>query len=135
MKLMLILFSLIALKTCSDLNETEENNQGNIEGSFLITKVLESNVTDYKLTIDFNDETKQVSGFSGCNRFFGSYALNENILTIGPLASTKMFCQGETNTIEAKLLDELSNVNSFSINGSTLILKTDNNELVTAIPK
>lgn len=135
MRLVLILFSLIALKTCSDSNETEENNQGNLNGSYLINKVMDSNVTDYKLTIEFNDETKQVSGFSGCNRFFGSYTLKESTLTIGPLASTKMMCQGEANTIEAKLLDQLSNVNSFSIKDAVLTLKADGNKVVTAIPK
>lgn len=133
MKLILILFSLIAIKTCDNSNETKENNQIDLEGSYLINKVLESDVTEYKLTIQFNDETKQVSGFVGCNRFFGSYTLNENILTIGQLASTKMMCQEEANSIEAKLLDQLSNVKSFTVNDGVLILKADKNELISAV--
>ena len=135
MKLILILFSLIALKTCDNTNKTEGINLEDLEGSYLINTVLESDVADSKLTIQFNSETKQVSGFSGCNRFFGSFTLDENILTLGPLASTKMMCRGKANTIEAKLLDQLSNVNSFSIKDHVLTLKADGKELVTAVLK
>lgn len=133
MKLILVLFSLIALKTCDNSNDPKENRQVKIEGIYAINTILESGVTDYKLTIQFNNKTKQVSGFSECNQFFGNYTLNESILTLGPLASTKMMCQGETNTIEAKLLDLLSNVKTFTIKGNVLTLKSDENELVTAI--
>ena len=37
-------------------------------------------------------EKGELSGYGGCNRFFGSYDLEGTSLTIGPLASTKMAC-------------------------------------------
>ena len=130
MKLILILFSLIAIKTCNTADDTEQNLQNNLEGNYLIETLTESNVDDYKLTIQFNNETKQVSGFSGCNRFFGSYTLEGTVLKIGPLASTKMMCQGSLYTIESKLLDQLSNVDSFSIKDETLSLKVGNKTVI-----
>jgi heat shock protein HslJ len=134
MKLILILFSLIAIKTCENSDESE-NHQMNLEGNYSIETVSESDVNVHQLTIQFNNETKQVSGFSGCNRFFGSYTLEGNILNIGPLASTKMMCQDPANTIESQLLNQLSNINSFSTKDKTLILKANDDAVITATLK
>ena len=132
MKLILILFSLFAIKTCNNLDETE-GRQINLEGNYSIETVSESDVKEYQLTIQFNNETKQVFGFSGCNRFFGSYTLDGTVLKMGPLASTKMMCQNPENEIESKLLDQLSHINSLSIEDKHLILKVDDNKEITAI--
>ncbi len=37
----------------------------------------------------------EVTGNGGCNNFFGSYNQEGDALTFGPLASTKMLCQGK----------------------------------------
>jgi len=34
-----------------------------------------------------------INGHAGCNRFFGQYELEGDVLKIGPLASTKMACE------------------------------------------
>ncbi|MGZ6367970.1 MAG: META domain-containing protein [Ktedonobacteraceae bacterium] len=46
-------------------------------------------------TLDFSKEGEKeglLSGRSGCNRYFASYSLADNHLSIGPLGSTRMFC-------------------------------------------
>jgi heat shock protein HslJ len=134
MKFILVLFSIFILKTCDTMSETE-SHENILNGNYIIEIVDELDVSDFQLTVQFNQETKQVSGFSGCNRFFGSYTLNENILDIGPLASTKMMCQDPNNKIEAKLLDNLSNANSFSLKENILVLNADNHPIITAILK
>lgn len=42
----------------------------------------------------------RVSGTSGCNRFGGEVTQAEGILTLGPLASTRMACPGELGAQE-----------------------------------
>ena len=42
-------------------------------------------------------------------------------------------CEGEVNSMEAKLLDQLSNVNSFSIKDTILFLENHDNAVITAI--
>lgn len=37
----------------------------------------------------------EISGSTGCNRFRGTYELDDGALVIGPLALTKMACRGE----------------------------------------
>ena len=44
-------------------------------------------------TITF-DSKGRVYGDSGCNRFTGGYKVKGDRITIGPLASTMMFCEG-----------------------------------------
>ena len=61
-----------------------------------------------KQTITFDDEGK-VYGDSGCNRFTGGYKVKGDRITIGPLASTMMFCEGKMDA-EAAFLNKLQNV-------------------------
>jgi heat shock protein HslJ len=103
----------------------KENNQKvmeEISGTYVVSSI---NGTDYslnKLTIQFEENSKTVSGFSGCNRFTGTYTLEEDSITFGPLASTRMACQEEKNNMEQEMITTLSGVNTFSIKGQELIL-------------
>ena len=48
----------------------------------------------------------RMSGFSGCNRMIGSYALDGNTLTFGALGGTKMLCF-DAQELENKFLQTL----------------------------
>lgn len=111
MKFFLILFSIIALRCCgapSDYSimiqkQNDDTLLKELHGTYEINTLNGEDVSSYKLIITFNDGTKQVSGFSGCNRFFGSYSLNNLAIKFGELGSTKMFCHENANTIETNL--------------------------------
>jgi heat shock protein HslJ len=53
-------------------------------------------------------EDGAIAGTTGCNRFFGRYQLDGTTLTIGPLATTRMACDGPAAAQEAALLRVLS---------------------------
>ena len=55
----------------------------------------------------------RVSGTGGCNRFFGSYTLSGNKLSIGPLASTRMLCAPNIMKAERQFHMNLENVVTF----------------------
>ncbi|MFY0713413.1 META domain-containing protein [Seonamhaeicola sp. NFXS20] len=133
MKWILILFSIITLKTCN--NTSLEQNTTMLNNNFSITTLNGTNVSAFNLTISFNDSTKQVSGFSGCNRFFGSYTIKNNTIKLGPLASTRKMCMPKLNSVESKLLDALTKANHFTIKNDTLILLEEENKLLTAVKK
>ncbi|MGA6826371.1 META domain-containing protein [Nitrospira sp. NS4] len=40
----------------------------------------------------FDQAKQQVTGYAGCNRFFGGYELDGAALTFGPIGATKMAC-------------------------------------------
>ena len=52
----------------------------------------------------------KVSGYSGCNRFAGTYIQNDDALTIRPLATTRMACQPEAMKREQQFLGMLADV-------------------------
>jgi heat shock protein HslJ len=68
-------------------------------------------------TIDFGADGT-VSGFAGCNRFGGTFTVEGRDLHLGPLATTKIFCQRPASAVEGDYLKALVNVATWEISGS-----------------
>ncbi|MFC0119300.1 META domain-containing protein [Pseudoalteromonas xiamenensis] len=49
-------------------------------------------------------EALQVSGSSGCNRYFGSASLQDNTLQVGNLGMTRKLCDEASNAVEQQFL-------------------------------
>ncbi|MBB4036769.1 heat shock protein HslJ [Dysgonomonas hofstadii] len=43
-------------------------------------------------TLEFNFAEKRLAGLAGCNRYNGAFTLENNVLTVTPLATTRMAC-------------------------------------------
>jgi heat shock protein HslJ len=71
-------------------------------------------------TVRFADG--RASGFSGCNRFTGSYKRDGDTLTVGPLAGTMMACPEPRMGAEKAFLDALSGAHRVAIAGDHLTL-------------
>lgn len=82
---------------------------------------LDSPIRQDAFTITLGADGK-VTGTTDCNRFFGNYTLQENQLSFGPLASTKMFCEGSQET---PFLEALSRVRSYLLVDGQLVLELD----------
>ena len=124
-----LILTLIVLKTCSyNTHQDKKNMQNDISGIFEISTFQDFNLED-NLTLSFNDSTKQVSGFAGCNRFFGSYTIEKNKIKFGPIGATKMLCHGAKEKIETAFFKALESANTLSIADNELKL-LDNNKIV-----
>jgi heat shock protein HslJ len=53
---------------------------------------------------------RRASGFSGCNRYMGTYGLKDGKLGFGPLAGTRMACATPGGQIEGPYLDALAHI-------------------------
>jgi heat shock protein HslJ len=73
-------------------------------------------------TLRFSAEKKQASGFSGVNRFFGSYEREDEKLKFGPLAGTRMAGPPEAMELEKDFVTMLRNVTHFRISNGMLEL-------------
>ncbi|WP_084169853.1 META domain-containing protein [Paraburkholderia ferrariae] len=64
------------------------------------------------ITLDLSTATglRRASGFSGCNRYTGTYMLKNGLLSFGPLAGTRMACAGAGGEIEGAYLDALAHI-------------------------
>lgn len=128
-----MVFSIIVLKCCWGPTTYQVMSNSQIDNSVLkvlnasyaINELNGEDVSNFNLIISFNDSTKQVSGFSGCNRFFGLFTLENNNIKFKNLSLTKMFCNETSNHMEQKLLQTFNNAHLvlFSNDGFSLFNK------------
>jgi heat shock protein HslJ len=65
------------------------------------------------ITLNFSTQggQRKTNGFSGCNRFTGTYDLTDGKLSFGPLASTRMACApGPGSALEQPFLQGLADI-------------------------
>ena len=62
------------------------------------------------LTLSTATGQRHASGFSGCNRYMGTYGLKDGKLSVGPLAGTRMACPTPGGQIEGDYLDALAHI-------------------------
>ena len=79
------------------------------------------------LTLDYT--TEKASGSGGCNRFNGPISIEDDAIQIGPLASTKMMCDGKSE-IESQYFAALEAARSFAIDGGMLIIKDESGKVI-----
>lgn len=78
----------------------------------------------------FQDE--QVIGNASCNNFSGGYEIVGSNLSIGPLASTEMFCGGPPGVMdqETGYLSALGSAASYAVEGEQLVITNEAGETV-----
>ena len=79
-----------------------------------------SDAGDIVPTLHLEDGT--ITGFSGCNTFFGTYTTDGTSLTFGMLGTTMMACEAPASTVESELLHRLEETTSFTVGVSGLEL-------------
>lgn len=82
--------------------------------------------------LNFDKSESRVSGNSGCNSMSGSYTIKEDKITFGPMAQTKMACQGVG---EGKFMTLFNSVQSFKLKGDKLNLYDGNGTKVLCFKK
>lgn len=85
-------------------------------------------------TLEFGEDDA-VHGSGGCNNFHGTYAVAGDSLTLGPLASTMMFCGEEEGVMdqESAFLLLLQRAAGYSIEGSELHILDGDGNLVAVL--
>jgi heat shock protein HslJ len=77
-----------------------------------------------RATIRFDADTSRVAGFGGCNRYFGSYALEGRAFRFSGIGMTKMACP-DGMTLEQQLASALEATRRYEIAGRELTLFGD----------
>lgn len=89
----------------------------------LVTETgMNNTLPNTTITAQFDDGN--VTGSSGCNRYFGSYQVNKTEINIGQVGSTLMFCADPDGvmTQETSYVLLLRNVTSYAISDNELTL-------------
>lgn len=120
--ILLIIFSSVLISCSSSDEQTTPN------ASFTNTRWVLRTLDDKKINtpaggkeayITFTTDAGKFQGNGSCNNFFGTYKKNGKSLTVGPAASTEMYCEGRMET-ETSFLKSLSTAVRYSIKGNYL---------------
>ena len=111
-----------------------------LEGEWIVTgynngnEAVTSPIAGTTLTATFTADT--VAGDSGCNTYTGSYTLDGDQVTIGPLASTMKACDEAIMTQETQFLTALQTPATVETSGATVTLRDASGATqVTLAPK
>jgi len=134
---LLLVFSLILISCNGDAGEQLTDSQFDlISTDWILFNADGRDVADMDFTTDrpglsFNPDDLSIYGSGGCNRFTGTYTLDEaENLTLSSVAATRMACpEMDTETLYFSMIDK---VRTFRIDGesSELILKDEQGEEV-----
>jgi len=96
-----------------------------------ITTGMTSVGQDTIVTIEFGEDDK-VSGSGGCNSYQGTYTVDGDSLTFGPLATTMMACSEPEGImeVEAVVMGLLQSAAGYKIDGGQLHILNDKGYLV-----
>lgn len=91
-------------------------------GAWLLEDLGGRGVADGVETTVVFDSEGRVSGSGGCNRYTGSYNLENGLLSFGPIAGTKMMCPEAVMNQEDGFLRALGDAGRVEMDGSILMI-------------
>lgn len=124
-----LILVVLLTESCSTAKNTMENKNENttaqhkLSGTYTVHFIDKDEVALKTLKLTFNADTNKISGFAGCNSFFGTYTVSQNhTIAFTNIGATKKYCLPEFNTVERNFMKALGSVNSFLIQGTNLSL-------------
>ena len=123
----LILFSILLFSvfSCGSFKEKTPTMDDLIGGTWVLTNIGSlSTSKDVQTTITFGEDN-QISGSTGCNRYFGSFELNEGSFSVSGIGSTRKMCPEKAMTQEQNFILTLEGANSIKMFGDNLVIYSD----------
>lgn len=121
-----ILFSSIFLNCSSVKNQgfnaaVSEKSVSDINGKYLVKELNGKDVSEHNITLEFNKETKTISGYSGCNTYSSTYKVDQDIISVDFPMATKRYCP-ETGDLEKNFFSALMSSTQTSRKSKELIM-------------
>ncbi|WP_026452331.1 META domain-containing protein [Aequorivita capsosiphonis] len=124
----LTLYSCGSTQNTNTMENQNATSNNEISGSYWKLETLEgksiSDLQDNDKEIGFtlNDKENRITGFSGCNNFFGTYTLEDgNRINFSALGATRMACPDSAFN-ESEFLEVFNLADNFTINDDMLQL-------------
>ena len=122
-------------QSASDQDSVTENTS--LDGTSWILRDYGVTTLRDDLTISAQFKDGQVAGSSGCNTYSGSYQLDKDKITFGPLATTMMACLEPSDVMELEriFLEWMSDAQTYDLTTDQLKVFRADGEALTFIPK
>ncbi len=88
----------------------------------------------HQLSLMFDNEFNKVSGYAGCNRFFGTFTLEQNAIQVSSLGMTRKFC-AKKSELEASYTGALQQASHYMIEENKLLLSDSQNNVIAVFTK
>lgn len=118
-------FALVTLKNLSTAESVRNANGENDSISIISGAWIDPSAhtgSEQKTFVQFHPDGK-VSGFAGCNRFFGTFVATDSTLDVGPLATTRMACPDAIMQQEMAFLGKIGGAAGYQITGHAMTLQ------------
>lgn len=115
-KIALSALSALSLVACASQSNTASLD-AQLQGSWRITSALglSTEQADNEAVINFTD-SGSVNGCAGVNNFFGSYQIENDAISFGPMGMTRMM--GRNQHIEDSVMKAINDIKTIKVEGS-----------------
>jgi heat shock protein HslJ len=130
MKLILFLFAIVVLNSCSPKLAPDENWA---EGNWVLTELkgvpvqISGNVSR-DAHLEFRPSSRKYEGFGGCNRINGTYTLDKSRIDFAPASAKLDACPDVP--FENTFISLLDQVDRYTIHRNTMVLKDGRKVLI-----
>ena len=105
---------------------TDLATEASVEGATWTVTELDGEAPPDGVTATLSFDGSTVSGSSGCNTYSGEASFDKDVVSISDqLVSTMMACEGPVGEFEAAYLLMLADASVFAVDGTTLTLSDD----------
>ena len=81
----------------------------------------------------FQKDKNNITGFSGCNNYFGMYSLDGDTIVFSKIGATKKYCNGISKK-EKLFLNLLTTITNYRVTGNkTIELLNSNKEIIITL--
>lgn len=98
----------------------ESMSSVDLAGEWVVTDLMDATLPEGPpVTLAF--EAGEISGFSGCNRFNATVAIDGTKVSFGPLAMTRMACGQEAMAVEIAFIRAMQRINEAQIDADGVL--------------
>ncbi|MCP5169547.1 MAG: META domain-containing protein [Hahellaceae bacterium] len=105
-----------------------------LKGEWMATSIDSLPVMEHSPT-SFQLKDGKVTGNAACNRYFGSFELNDDQLVFDQLASTQTYCADALMDQELRFLQTMERVAAWRIENGVLLLLDGNDEVILKLAR
>ena len=121
-RFILISFLALSVFSCGSFKEKTPTVDNLVGKTWVLTNIGSlSTSRDVQTTLEFSEDN-QLSGSGGCNRYFGSYELNEGSFSVSGIGSTRKMCPENAMTQEQNYILTLEGANAIKMFGDNLVI-------------
>ncbi|MCA0152501.1 META domain-containing protein [Winogradskyella vincentii] len=107
-------------------------DQESLAGSYIIKEMGDEMIKGQTLKITFESNSDRVTGFGGCNSFFGTYTLKDNKISFSDIASSKKFCGKAIGDLERNFFSTLKSSTKIELDENHLLFHADDSIVLKA---